>query len=87
MKNLLCQKIHIILDCHLGTTRPDNVLENILVSTQLELIDFKIVSKCFEEWTFELTEDKKEIYEDCKDLIITKIKNQYNNGLIRYAEW
>jgi len=80
-------KIHIILDCSPGVMRPDNVLENILASTQLELADFKIVSKCFGEWTFELSEDKEEIYENCKDLIIIKIKDAYKNGLIRYAEW
>jgi hypothetical protein len=87
-------KIHIILDCPPGAMRPNDVLENILASTQLELADFKIVSKSFGEWTFELSEDKKEIYqnkkeiyENCKDLIIIKIKDAYKNGLIRYAEW
>lgn len=80
-------KIYIILDCPPGAIRPDNVLENILASTQLEPIDFNIVDKCFGAWTFELNEDKKEIYEDCKDLIITKIKDVYKDGLIRYAEW
>ena len=97
-------KIQIILDCPPGAMRPDNVL----ASTQLELADFKIVSKCFGEWTFELSknkeeiyqnkeelsknkeeiyQNKKEIYRNCKDLIITKIKDVYKNGLIRYAEW
>jgi len=94
-------KIHIILDCPPGAMRPDSVLENILASTQLELADFNIVNKCFGAWTFELSEDKKEIYQNkkeiyqdkkeiyqnCKDLVITKIKDAYKNGLIRYAEW
>ena len=80
-------KIQIILDCSPGATRPDNILKNVLESTQLEITDFNIISKCFGAWTFELAEDKREIYENCENLIVSKIKNAYNDGLIRYAEW
>jgi dimeric dUTPase (all-alpha-NTP-PPase superfamily) len=79
--------IQILLDCPPGIIRPNNVLENILVSTTLEVSDFEITSKCFGAWTFELSEEKRKIYEDYENLIITKIKDAYNDGLIRYAEW
>jgi len=68
-------KIHIILDCPPGAIRPDDVLQNVLESTQLEITDFDIISKFFGAWTFELAEDKREIYENCKNSIILKIKN------------
>lgn len=80
-------KIQIILDCYPGVIRPNNVLENILESTQLSISDFNVVSKFFGAWTFELAEDKQEIFKNYENLIISKITDVYNKGLIRYAEW
>ncbi len=79
--------IQIILDCPPGINRPDNILEMLLTATELKTSDFNIISKVFGSWTFELAEDKKEIYEKYEDAIIIKIKKVYANGLIRYAEW
>ena len=77
----------IVLDCAPGSMRPDDVLKLVLDNTELTSDDFVITSKLFGSWTFELNENKNEIYLKHKSAIGETIKKMFEHGFIRYGEW
>lgn len=84
----ILENFYIIIGCAPGTVRPNNILENILVKyNDLSITDFEITSKNFGDWTFNIKEDKEEIFNKYLSEIIEKLKELYNKNIIRYAEW
>lgn len=79
--------ITLLLDCPPGAIRPNDVLNDVVKEFGLDENDFDICSKSFGAWTFKIHDDKKCVYEENKNKIAENIKNSYNVGLIRYAEW
>ena len=87
MKRIINNDYYIIIDCLPLQRILNNILEDILSYTKLNINDFKITSKSFGEWTFKLYIDKNNEYLEELDNIIGKLTDNYNNGNIRYAEY
>lgn len=84
----MADKIHeISLDCAPGNRRPSDCFPSALDGTGLVPNDFKITSKCFGEWTFQLKSEKNDIYEKNVEKIRYNIEKLYNKGYIRYGSW
>lgn len=82
------QELHqLILDCPPGKIRPNDVLKIIIDGLDLIEEDFKVISKSFGAWTFEISPEKNLYYASQLSKIINRVKNAYSSGLIRYAEW
>jgi hypothetical protein len=77
----------LILDCPPGATRPNDVLKEILYGLELNEKDFVVVSKGFGEWTFQVSSEKEDYYVSQLPVIVPRIKNAYDTGMIRYADW
>jgi hypothetical protein len=82
----------IVLDCAPGTPRPDSHFPGVIEGSGLEVSDFRIVSKSFGAWTWELkdgpkVEEKKKLYDAAKGQFKTRITRLYDTGRIRYGEW
>jgi hypothetical protein len=82
------KNFEIVISCGPLKTRPNQVLESILKSLNVDLTlnDFKH-SACFGDWSFELFEDKEKIYEQIQDAIGEKLTELYKAGIIRSAIW
>ena len=78
---------YLIIDCPPGLIRPNNVLSSILSDTGLNDGDFKNTACNFGEWTFNLYDDKIELFKINFDSIVERLKNKYSAGIIRYAEF
>jgi hypothetical protein len=78
---------YLIIDCPPGITRPNNILSDVLSDTGLNVDDFKNTSCSFGEWTFNLYDDKIELFKIHIDYIIEQLKKKYSSGTIRYAEF
>jgi hypothetical protein len=78
---------NISLDCAPGCTRPDSLLPLTLKDTLLNEKDFMLVSTCFGEWVFTLSNDKKDLYVKCQAQIEANIEQLYEAGRIRYGSW
>lgn len=81
------ENYYLKIDCPPGLTRPNNVLSSILLDTGLNVDDFKNTSSPFGEWTFNLYDDKIELFKIHFDSIVEKLKKKYSSGSIRYAEF
>ena len=77
----------IEIDCPPMCSRPDTVLKRVLNKTELKIEDFQIQSKSFGCWCFVLDKTKKDVYEKEYNKIVSLLKNEYENGNIRYASW
>ena len=87
MERNISNDYYLIIDCAPFSKRPNDVLENILINTKININDFKITSKSFGEWIFKLYKDKDKEYLEELPNIIEKLKDNYNNGNIRFAEY
>ena len=87
MERIINNDYYLVIDCGPFLKRPNEILENILINTKLNINDFKITSKSFGEWTFKLYIDKTNEYLEELPNIIEKLKNNFKNGNIRFAEY
>jgi len=83
----ITETYYLKIDCPPGQIRPDNVLSSILLDTALNTDDFKNTLCSFGEWTFNLYDDKIDLFKIHFDNIVEKIKKKYSSGIIRYAEF
>ena len=77
----------IELDCPPGNPRPDDLLPEALMGTDLTPNDFVVESKFFGNWTFVLKAELDDKYLWRRDRIKENITALYDAGLIRYASW
>ena len=75
----------LIIDCKPGTTRPGNIAKIVLEDTGIVLGEPK--SRVFGQWTWDIPPEYCDSYQKNKDLIGTRLKNMYETGMVRYAEW
>jgi len=83
----ITETYYLKIDCPPGLTRPNNVLSDILLDTELNIDDFKNTLCSFGEWTFNLYDDKIELFKENFDNIVQRLKKRYSSGSIRYAEF
>ena len=81
------QTNYLVIDCPPGVTRPNDVLSSILLNTGLNADDFKNTLRYFGEWTYNLYDDKIKLFKENFVIIVERLKQRYNSGIIRYAEY
>ena len=84
--NELSNDHYIIIDCKPFQSRPDTILNNILVDTNLLFSDFTNTSTSFGAWTFKLNKNKIDDFVLVSNSIYSKLLEQYKSGRIRHAE-
>ena len=87
LENKVMDNYYLKIDCPPGLVKPDTILSTILLNTDLTINDFKNTSCCFGEWTFNIYENKIDLFKLHFDEIVTKLKKSYASGQIRYAEF
>jgi hypothetical protein len=75
----------IVLDCEPGIVRPGDLLPGILEGTGIEPVEAS--SKLFGAWTFNFDHVEKSVWETNKQTFEKRIKQIFDQGLIRYASW
>ena len=80
------EKLTIELDCPPGNPRPGDLFPGLIAETGLKEDDFKLISKLFGNWTWELIQNEQ-LYSECRSTIKERIEALYKKGLIRYASW
>lgn len=78
----------IVLDAPPFSTRPNILLGQIFAELKLDIVIPEASSCSFGSWTFDFNDNyTRNILKQNEENIINLIKQYYNNGRIRYAEW
>jgi len=75
----------IVLDAPPMSKRPDALLPDILVGTDLPIVPTR--SRTFGAWTYDYSHISAETWNSSYDRLGRNIKKLYRSGLIRYASW
>ena len=77
----------IELDAAPGATRPGTLFHGVIEGTELTTEDFRISGTVFGNWTFVVSKDKDELFENSKEVLKERVSDLYNSGRIRYGSW
>jgi hypothetical protein len=77
----------IEIDCAPFSTRPDEHFKNMCTDLDMQLEGFKLVSKFFGNYTWEILPFYEEIYKSKQHLVKDWLTKLHNNGRCRYASW
>lgn len=80
-------KTVLVIDCRPGGIRPDGVLKYIINGTKLIESDFNLNATSFGAWSFGISNEKRDLFLENRELIIERLNFAYKNGSIRYAEY
>ena len=77
---------YLELDCPPGDPRPGDLLPGVLEGTGLEKDPQATTSRLFGNWRWDF-ETPLGKHEEIKPVLIERITELYNAGVIRYASW
>lgn len=75
----------IELDCLPGYIRPGHLIKEVIKDTGLELTETK--SMFFGNWSWDYSDVDDTTWKKAQPIIKERIKELYNNGIIRYGSW
>jgi hypothetical protein len=75
----------IELDCQPGSLRPDELIEDVIKGTGLEVRD--TVSRFFGCFTWDYSDVDPETWKEIRPTLGKRITRLYEHGVIRYGSW